>query len=231
MRHENGVWQRHTAVLPAVAVLAGLAALGFGLAADYRWAIRLATLGIAILSVQVVLVAVRRAPHADVARSRDRAEFGVEPLEIVARPEQHDSRPLPDVPPGRLHHPELLDDIVQLAAAAARPSAQARGHVLDVHIDLHGERVAGNARQLGQILVTLLADALRSAEPDGAITITARCDGGAAVVSIGNTGTGLGRDLTRVREIAAQHGGRLEVRLGDNGAERIITLPVLAQAA
>jgi hypothetical protein len=231
MRHENGVGQRHTAVLPAIAVLAGLAALGFGLAADYRWAIRLATVGIAILGVQVVLAAIRRAPRAEPAVPPGVLRSGVEPLEIVERPTPRDSRPLPDVPPGRLYQPEVLDEIVRQAVAAVQPSALARGHDLDVQIDLHGERVAGNARQLGQILVTLLADAVRSAEPAGAITVSARCEGGAAVLSIRNTGTGLGRDLTRVREIAAQHGGRLEVRLGDDGAERIITLPVLAQAA
>lgn len=231
MRHENDAVQRHVAVLPAIATLAGLAALGFGLAADYTWAVRLAGLGIAMLAVQVVLAVVRRMPRAELTDLPGPPRFDVEPMDAPDRPVRRQSRPLPDVPPGRLHQPVVLDEIVQQAIDGARPSALARGHDLAVQIDLHGERVAGNAKQLAQVLVTLLADAVRSSAPGGTITVTARCDGGAAVLSIGNSGTGLGRDLTRVREIAAQHGGRLEVRLADDGAERVVTLPVLARAA
>jgi hypothetical protein len=230
MRQGFNAGQRHAVIAPAVSILAGLAALGCGLAADYAWAVRLAGFGIAVLAGQVVYVALRRSPRGGAAARPRTGRSGVEPLDVGDWPARG-SRPLPEVPPNRLFQPEVLDEILRQAIAAARPSALARGHDLDVRMELHGERVAGDARQLGQVLVTLLADAVRSTEPGGAIIVAARCDGGAAVVSIRNTGTGLGRDLSRVREIAAQHGGRLEVRLADDGAERIVTLPVLARAA
>ena len=229
MRHDNDAGHRHIAVLPAIATMAGLAALGFGLAADYLSAVLVAGFGIVVLGVQVIL-ALRGSPRADHA-ALAAPRFGIEPLDAPDQPERGTSRPLPDVPPSRLHQPVDLDEIVQQVVDGARPSVSARGHDLDVRIDLHGERVAGNPGQLGQVLVTLLADAVRSTMPGGVITVTARCESGAAVLSIGNSGTGLGRDLSRVRDIAAQHGGRLEVRLADDGAERIVTLPVLARVA
>jgi hypothetical protein len=234
MRHDNDAVQRRFAALPVVAILAGLAALGFGVAADYSWAVRLAGLGLALIAVQVLLAGLRRGPRAASAPISNKP-FRVEPLDVtrppVRSPARQEFRPLPDVPPAGLHQPVVLDDLMQQAVDGVRPSAEARGHRLEVEIDLHGERVGGNSRQLRQVLVVLLADAVRSTTQDGTITVRARCDGDSAVVSIGNSGVGLGRDLSRVREIAAQHGGRLDVRLTDDGSERIVTLPVLARAA
>jgi hypothetical protein len=234
MGHENDAGQRRIAVLPVVATLAGLGALGFGVAADYTWALRLAGLGLVLITGHVLLAALRRGPRADPVRIPNH-RFSVEPLDVAPAttqpPARHESRPPADVAPTRQHQPVVVDDLVQQAVDGARPSAGAHGHRLEVDIELHGERVAGDARQLRQVLAVLLADAVRSTAEGGTITVRARCDGDAAVVTIGNSGVGLGRDLSRVREIAAQHGGRLDVRLGDDGSERIVTLPVLARAA
>lgn len=231
MRNDNGAGQRRGLALPVLATLTALGALGFGVAGDYTWAVRLAGLGLALVAAQVAIVAARCGPrghHAPAPKHR----LSVEPLDVSAEPmPRGESTPLPAGPAPRLYQPVVLDDLVQQAVDGATPSASARGHRLEVDIDLHGERVAGNARQLGQLLVVLLADAVRSTAPGGRVTVRARCDGDAAVVIIGNSGVGLGRDLSRVREITAQHGGRLEVRLADDGSERIITLPVLARAA
>ena len=232
MRYHTDAGARRFVALPALAALAAVGALGIGLGGSTTWALGLTGLGAVLVAAQVVLTAVRR-------RRRTRRPAGaaptrrvhIEPLDVIERPNRGNSRPLPDVPPARLHEPVVLDEIVRQAVEAARPSAQVREHRLDVHIDLHGELVAGSPRQLTQILVSLLADAVRSTDPGGVIVVTARCEHDAATVSVANSGAGLGRDLSRVREIAAQHGGRLEVHIADDGARRVVTLPVLARAA
>ena len=234
MRYSSHAGARRFAVLPALAALAALAAigaLGCGLAGFLTWALLLTGLGVFLIVVQVALTATRRGTRRRPAAAASTRRVDIEPLEVVERPRLGDSRPLPDVPPARLHEPVVLDEIVRLAVDAARPSAQVRDHHLDVHINLHGELVAGNPRQLTQILVSLLADAVRSTDAGGVIVVTARCDQDAATISVANSGAGLGRDLSRVREIAAQHGGRLDVHIADDGARRVVTLPVLARAA
>lgn len=218
-------------VLPALAVLAAGGALGSGLAGSLRWALALTGLGALLVVLQVVLTAARRGTRRRLAVPAPTRRVDIEPLDVIERPNRGDSRPLPDVPPARLHEPVVLDEIIRLAVNAARPSAQVRDHHLDVHIELHGELVAGNPRQLTQILVSLLADAVRSTDPGGVIVVSARCEQDAATVSVANSGAGLGRDLSRVRELAAQHGGRLDVHIADDGARRVVTLPVLARAA
>lgn len=231
MRYQIDAGSRRFVVLPALAALAAIGALGSGLAGSLSWALWLTGLGVLLIVVQVVLTAVRRGTRRRLVVAPPARRVDIEPLDVIERPHRGDSRPLPEVPPARLHEPVVLDEIVRLAVEAARPSAQVRDHHLDVHIELHGELVAGNPRQLTQILVSLLADAVRSTDPGGVIVVSARCEQDAATVSVANSGAGLGRDLSRVRELAAQHGGRLDVHIADDGARRIVTLPVLARAA
>jgi hypothetical protein len=234
MGHENDAGQRRTVALPIVAALAGLGALGFGVAGDYTWAVGFAGVGLVLIAGQVFVAAAHRGSRAGREGLPNR-RVGVGPLDAAPPraqlPMRQLSRPLPDSAPTRHAQPVGLDGLVQQAVDEIRSIAEARDHRLQVDIELHGERVAGNARQLRQVLAVLLADAVRSTAPGGTITVRARSDGDAAVVSIGNSGVGLGRDLSRIREIAAQHGGRLDVRLAEDGAERIVTLPVLARAA
>jgi len=126
-----------------------------------------------------------------------------------------------------------LQDVVMAAAEAAAPSIQQRKQNLEVDAPLHPPlMVKGDAVRLQQVFGNLLSNA-SNYSPEGAdIVIACREQHGRAVVTVTDTGVGIKNDmlerifdpfvrgngngtdglgigLTLVRNLVAQHGGRI----------------------
>ncbi|MGE5815467.1 MAG: ATP-binding protein [Acidobacteriota bacterium] len=112
----------------------------------------------------------------------------------------------------RREHVQLVD-IVRHAVESVVAGIEQAGHVLTVSVPetpiwLHGDPV-----RLSQVVTNLLANATRYTPPGGRITISAAPIDDDVVISIADTGVGLGRDdVVRVFEMFAQvgepgHGG------------------------
>jgi signal transduction histidine kinase len=90
-----------------------------------------------------------------------------------------------------------LADLVAAAADLARPAAADAGLTLEAN--LGAASTTGDAARLRQVVVNLLANALRYTPPGGTVTVATGCDGNGAWVEVADTGPGLSdEDLTRL---------------------------------
>jgi two-component system CheB/CheR fusion protein len=150
--------------------------------------------------------------------------------------------------------PVDLGAIVQSAVEGARPLITTRSHELEVELPQEPLRLEADPARLEQIVANLLDNAARYTMPGGHIWVTARREGGEAVVrvrdsgigvppdvlervfepfvqtageSLARTDGGLGVGLTLVRSLVEMHGGQVEARspgLGQ-GSEFVVRLP------
>ena len=128
--------------------------------------------------------------------------------------------------------PVDLADLASDLVAGFRAQADAAGVTLTVDADPDAVTVDADPERLRQVLVNLLANALRATPRGGRITVAVSWDeGGEPVLRVEDTGTGIGREeLERIferfyrsaesrgsglglpiaREIVRAHGGRIE---------------------
>jgi PAS domain S-box-containing protein len=181
-----------------------------------------------------------------VERAARRMSDLIEDLLDAARLEG--GRPLP-ITPAPMELTGLLRELADLYA----PQMEDRG--LDFACDLPDAelRLSGDPKRLHQVVSNLLGNAAKFTPRGGAVSLTARADGGWARVEVRDTGTGIlsddlehifapywqevraeerqgaGLGLAIARELARRHGGDLTVASErGEGAAFTLTLPLLA---
>jgi PAS domain S-box-containing protein len=151
-----------------------------------------------------------------------------------------------------------LAAVVERAVESARPLLDERRHRLEVELT-EPVLVEADPARLEQVLANLLNNAAKYTPPGGVVRLTARREGGEAVVRVRDTGIGirpemlprlfdlflqadrvpgrmaegLGLGLALVRSLVLLHGGQVTASSGGpgQGSEFVVRLPVLAGPA
>jgi signal transduction histidine kinase len=152
-----------------------------------------------------------------------------------------------------------LAEIVAKAIEMASPLLEQRNHALTVDVPRHGLAVDADPTRLGQVVSNLLTNAAKYTPPAGRITVRARAEGGELMLSVQDTGIGIGPEvlprifemfvqdiqasdralgglglgLTIVRNLVERHGGSVSVRSDGpgRGSEFLVRLPRVERAA
>lgn len=154
-------------------------------------------------------------------------------------------------------HREHIDvrDILQRAVETARPSIDAHGHTLGVHVADDPCIVQADSARLEQVIVNLLHNAAQYTSDGGRIDVVVECGAQEAAVRISDTGQGIeahklsaifglftrnaresqagfGIGLAISKRLVEAHGGSLNVRSegAGRGSEFTITLPRVLDA-
>jgi PAS domain S-box-containing protein len=115
---------------------------------------------------------------------------------------------------GLKKEPLSLSPVVSSAVEAVRPLLEERKHELSVSLINAGLRLDADPLRLEQILVNLLTNAAKYTDGGGRIWITAAQEGGDVVIRIGDEGIGITPELMpRIFELFAQ-GDRTAARSG-----------------
>ncbi len=139
---------------------------------------------------------------------------------------------------------QLLGETLDLLEA----QAGAQAVTIERDLEPNGPQVSGSARALQQVFLNLATNALQAMPNGGRLRCGCRWRPGAVEVRFADTGLGVspedrrhlfepffttrpegtGLGLALCREIAAQHGGRIELEEGEaSGATFLVTLPIL----
>jgi CheY-like chemotaxis protein len=151
-----------------------------------------------------------------------------------------------------------LAEVVRAALETSRPAIDRAQHVLEVSVPAQGLLLDGDGVRLAQVVANLLNNAAKYTEERGNIWLSARREGGTAVLSVRDTGWhppamlprvfdlltqvdrtlgrsqgGLGIGLALVKRLVEMHGGRVEARSGGRGqgSEFTIRLPLAPEPA
>ena len=147
-----------------------------------------------------------------------------------------------------------LAEIVARAVETASPLLEERLHTLNVDVSRAGLRVVGDPARLTQIFSNLLTNAAKYTPPGGRIDVSAAVESDDVVVSVRDTGVGIGPDilplifdafaqgpqlldraqgglglgLSIVRSLVERHGGEVSVRSDGpgKGSEFVVRLPL-----
>ena len=152
--------------------------------------------------------------------------------------------------------PVEMAEAVRQAVETAAPLIEAAKHKLELDLPPQGIIIDGDLGRLTQLLTNLLSNAARYTPAGGRITVTARVEGGKALVRVRDNGRGIeremlgrifdmfvqGRALLRVegglgvglalaRRIAELHGGSLEAHSEGQGkgSEFTLRLPLASR--
>jgi CheY-like chemotaxis protein/anti-sigma regulatory factor (Ser/Thr protein kinase) len=147
-----------------------------------------------------------------------------------------------------------LTEIVARAVETASPLLEERLHTLNVDVPRTGIRIVGDPARLTQIFSNLLTNAAKYTPQGGRIDVNATVDGDDVVVSVRDTGVGIGPEilplifdafaqgpqlldraqgglglgLSIVRNLVERHGGEVSVRSdgAGKGSEFMVRLPL-----
>jgi signal transduction histidine kinase/CheY-like chemotaxis protein len=142
------------------------------------------------------------------------------------------------------------------AVQTTAPLLEAQRHQLSVELPTEPLRMQGDQARVVQVIVNLLNNAAKYTDPGGRVRLTARREGGEAVLTVADTGVGiepellervfnlfaqnhrskrqsrggLGIGLTLVRRLVELHGGRVEAHSEGpgKGSEFVVRLPAPA---
>jgi len=148
--------------------------------------------------------------------------------------------------------------VVEQAVDAGRPAAEAAGLTLTAVMPPGPIQLSADPVRLGQVFGNLLNNATKYTDQGGTITVRVERDGGHAVVTVSDTGTGipadrlhgifdmftqietsrershggLGIGLTLVRRLAEMHGGSVDVSSAGpaQGSQFVVRLPVVLES-
>jgi PAS domain S-box-containing protein len=150
-----------------------------------------------------------------------------------------------------------LSTVVARAVETVQPLLEGQGHELTVDLPAESLALDADLMRLAQVVGNLLTNAAKYTEPGGTIRVAARRDGGAAVLSVRDTGIGIAPDmlprifdlfvqvdhaatrsqgglgigLTLVKNLVEMHKGSVEAYSAGLGAgsEFVVRLPLAAQ--
>jgi PAS domain S-box-containing protein len=101
--------------------------------------------------------------------------------------------------------PLRLDDVVERAVEAIRPTLTARGHALSMELPAHPVYVHGDLTRLAQVLQNLLGNAAKYTPDGGRITLRMEERDGLAALGIQDNGRGLApENLERIFDLFMQ---------------------------
>jgi two-component system, chemotaxis family, CheB/CheR fusion protein len=154
--------------------------------------------------------------------------------------------------------PVELQTIIRSAVEASRPSIDAAGHTISVHLPEQSVRLEGDAVRLNQVFSNLLNNSTKYMQRGGRIDVTVAVSGDTARVSIRDEGIGitpdvmpnlfqmfaqspsslhraqggLGIGLALSRAVAELHGGAITAHSdgAEKGSEFVVELPVAPAA-
>ena len=146
--------------------------------------------------------------------------------------------------------------VVARAVETAQPLIDAQGHRLDISLPQESLLLSADPVRLAQVIGNLLTNATKYTEASGHILLSARRDGGTAVLRVRDTGIGIAPDmlphvfdlfvqvdhaasrsqgglgigLTLVKNLVEMHGGTVEAHSGGlgRGSEFVVRLPLAA---
>jgi signal transduction histidine kinase/DNA-binding response OmpR family regulator len=119
--------------------------------------------------------------------------------------------------------PVSLPELLEHGVAMVRERAAQHGLALDLEVAPEVGTVRGDELKLKQVVLNLLSNAVKFTPDGGRVDVTARVDGGDAVVSVRDTGVGIpDEERDRIFE-AFQRGGR-GARTGTEGTGLGLTL-------
>ena len=144
-----------------------------------------------------------------------------------------------------------LGDAVRRTVELVRRTASAPDVEVVERMPQGAPAVVGNASQIGQAVLHLLANAYAALPDGGKVVVDVEAGGGQATVTVSDSGDGVpteladrvfepffttrrdgsGLGLAASRAIAESHGGGLELRAQERGASFVLTLPLADEAA
>jgi CheY-like chemotaxis protein len=157
-------------------------------------------------------------------------------------------------------NPRLVDlsTVVRAAIDVVRPTAEARGVLLDIRIDPDIDRLSGDPDRLEQVIWNLLINAIKFTPAEGRVTVRVESLGAEVRLTVADTGEGidpgflpyiferfrqadgsttrthggLGLGLAIVRHLVELHGGQVVAESAGRGkgARFIVTLPLPSRA-
>lgn len=153
--------------------------------------------------------------------------------------------------------PVELATVVARAVEMAKPLIEAQGHTLDLSLPAESLLLDADPVRLAQVIGNLLTNSAKYTEANGHLWLTARREGGEAVLSVRDSGIGIAPDLlphvfelfvqadhattraqgglgiglTLVKNLVEMHGGTVEAHSDgpDKGCEFVVRLPLSAQ--
>ncbi|MGZ5228390.1 MAG: hybrid sensor histidine kinase/response regulator [Burkholderiales bacterium] len=189
-------------------------------------------------------------------------------LELISRQVDHlshvvnDLQDMSQISQGKISLEKKAVDVNALlwgAVEVVQPLIDERKHRLNVLPLSQSTSVEGDAGRLVQIVSNLLDNAAKYTDPGGEITLSANLEDSFVIISVSDTGVGIGADLlphvfelfrqaehavergqaglgiglSVVRNLVSMHGGTIEARSGGarQGSEFVVSLPLLDGSA